>query len=55
MGTVVRVTNPQMQKIAADALRKLEQTNPGPLASFIERQKDWVLTHQVYGPARAVQ
>lgn len=55
MGTIVRVANPPMQKIAADALRNLEQNNPGPLASFIERQKDWVLTHQVYGPARAVQ
>ncbi len=55
IGTIVRTTNPAMQKLAGEALLKLEKSNSGALASFIERQKDWVLTHQVYGSARTMQ
>lgn len=53
IGTIVRVTSPQMQEVAAEALQQLAGEPSGRLASFIETQKDWVRTHKVYGPAYA--
>jgi len=52
-GSVVLVMNPGMQRKAADALNALSKGPSEEVRSFVERQKQWVLNHDVYGTAQA--
>jgi len=50
-GAMIMVADSGMQKTASMALDKLAAEPSGQLRRFIENQKDWILKHQVYGPA----
>ncbi|MBI5568574.1 MAG: hypothetical protein HY914_01380 [Desulfomonile tiedjei] len=51
-GGMVMVENPAMRKAAWEVLEKLTSGDSGTLKTFIERQKEWVTHHQVYGSIR---
>lgn len=54
-GAMALVTDQGMQRIAVAALEKLGSEPTGQLRRFIENQKEWVKSHQVYGKANTFQ
>jgi hypothetical protein len=54
-GGFVLVSNPEMQKSAADALEQLASDPTGRMRSFVEDQKNWIRTHEVYAAVRTFQ
>ncbi len=54
-GAMALVIDHGMQKIALAALEKLGSEPTGQLRRFIENQKEWVKSHQVYGTANTFQ
>jgi hypothetical protein len=54
-GGMVIVENPNMRKAALNALDSIANEPSGAVKSFIQRQKEWVTGHQVYGAASAQQ
>jgi hypothetical protein len=54
-GAMALVTDLGMQEIALAALGRLASEPTGQLGRFIESQKEWVKSHQVYGTANTFQ
>jgi len=54
-GAMALVTDLGMQKVALATLEKLGSEPTGQLRRFIENQKEWVKSHQVYGTANTFQ
>ncbi|GEM_PF-553292 len=52
-GGFVLVSNPVMQTKASDVLDRLASDPSGRMTSFIEDQKNWIRTHDVYAAVRA--
>lgn len=50
-GGMVYVLDPNMQKVAAQALDELAASGPADVRTFITQQREWVRTHRVYGSA----
>jgi hypothetical protein len=48
-GAMVIVDNPAMRQVAWKALEKIASEPSGKMAAFVERQKQWVTDHEVYG------
>jgi hypothetical protein len=51
-GGTVLVRNPAMQKMALSVLKELESEPSGKVKPFIENQKEWITSHNVYGVIR---
>lgn len=54
-GSMVLVDNPAMRKSALDELDRLSAEPTGRLKAFVDRQKEWVSRHQVYGQVGGFQ
>jgi hypothetical protein len=54
-GEFVLVSNPVMQKTASDVLDKLGSDPSGRLKTFVQDQKTWVRSHEVFAEVRALR
>ncbi len=52
-GAFVLLRNPNMQRVAAQALERYQSSADERLAGFVAFQKAWVMNHQVFGSVEA--